>query len=128
MEQTATRPKNRRPLQNLLPTTQDRFVAAAPSRVFRDGTGRFMVKRSHCPGAGASGRTDILTEELVLGLQWHIGRGALAAATTKEAQTISATSIPVVKLFIAAFFWSAFSRNFCDTNSRLLSQMAALQA
>ena len=40
--------KNGRPLQNLPPTTQGGFVAAVPSRGFRDGTGIFMVKLSHC--------------------------------------------------------------------------------
>jgi hypothetical protein len=47
MQQTAARPKNGRPLQNLPPTTLGGFVAAVPSRVFRDGTGIFIVKLSH---------------------------------------------------------------------------------
>src|SRR4029077_16948478 len=47
MEHTAARPKNGRPLQNLPPTTHGDFVAAVPSRAFRDGTGIFMVKLSH---------------------------------------------------------------------------------
>jgi len=47
MEQTAARPKNGRPLQNLPPTSLGGFVAAVPSRAFRDGTGIFMVKLSH---------------------------------------------------------------------------------
>ena len=47
MYQTAARPKNGRPLQNPLPTKQDDFVAAVPSRIFRDGTGIFVFKPSH---------------------------------------------------------------------------------
>jgi hypothetical protein len=47
MEQTAARPKNGRPLQNLPPSTHGGFVAAIPSRAFRDGTGIFVVKLSH---------------------------------------------------------------------------------
>src|SRR5258708_35277822 len=47
IEQTAARPKNGRPLQNLPPTSLGGFVAAVPSRAFRDGTGIFMVKLSH---------------------------------------------------------------------------------
>src|SRR4029077_18304174 len=47
MEQTAARPKNGRPLQNLPPTTPGGFVAAVPSRAFRDGACIFMVKLSH---------------------------------------------------------------------------------
>src|SRR5258708_31135989 len=47
MGQTAARPKNGRPLQNLPRTTHSGFVAAVPSRAFRDGTGIFMVKLSH---------------------------------------------------------------------------------
>src|SRR6266481_249945 len=39
--------KNGRPLQNLTPTTHGGFVAAVPSRAFRDGTGIFMVILSH---------------------------------------------------------------------------------
>ena len=46
MEQTAARPKNGRPLQNLLRTRHYGFVEAVPSRVFRDGTGIFVVKLS----------------------------------------------------------------------------------
>src|SRR5712691_4965323 len=45
MEQTAARPKNGRPLLNQPPTTHGGFVAAVPSRAFRDGTGIFKVKR-----------------------------------------------------------------------------------
>src|ERR1700747_607564 len=44
MERTAARPKNGRPLQNLPATMHGGFVAAFPSRVFRDGTGIFIVK------------------------------------------------------------------------------------
>jgi len=56
VEQTAARPKNGRPLQNLPPTTIRGFVAAVPFTVsvhgepcrdFRDGTGIFVVKLSH---------------------------------------------------------------------------------
>ena len=47
MEQTAARPKSGRPLQNLPPTTPGGFVAAVPSRAFRDGTGTFVFKLSH---------------------------------------------------------------------------------
>jgi hypothetical protein len=42
IEQTAARPKNGRPLQNLPPSTHGGFVAAVPSRAFRDGTGIFV--------------------------------------------------------------------------------------
>ena len=47
MEQTAARQKNGRPLQNLPPSTHGGFVAAIPSRAFRDGTGIFVVKLAH---------------------------------------------------------------------------------
>src|SRR4029077_4634948 len=47
MEQRAARPKNGRPLQNLPPTTHGDFVAAVPSRAFRDGTGILMLELSH---------------------------------------------------------------------------------
>ena len=47
MEQTAARPKDGRPLQNLPPATHGGFVAAVPSRAFRDGTGIFMVKLNY---------------------------------------------------------------------------------
>ena len=39
--------KNGRPLQNLTPTTLGGFVAAVPSRAFRDGTGIFTGKTEH---------------------------------------------------------------------------------
>ena len=47
MALTAARPKSRRPLQHPNPTRQNGFVAAVPSRAFRDGTGIFAVKLSH---------------------------------------------------------------------------------
>ena len=47
MDKTGARPKNGRPLQNLSPTTHGGFVAAVPSRAFRDGTGIFIVKLNH---------------------------------------------------------------------------------
>ena len=45
----AARPKNGRPLQNPTAFGEDGFVAAVPSREFRDGTGMFTVKLSHYP-------------------------------------------------------------------------------
>src|SRR5258708_2237744 len=49
MEQTAARPKSGRPLQNLQPTTQGGFVAADPSRAFRDGSGIFNGQTESLP-------------------------------------------------------------------------------
>src|SRR6204780_5701521 len=43
----AARPTNGRPLQNPAASGEDGFVAAVPSREFRDGTGIFTVKLSH---------------------------------------------------------------------------------
>jgi hypothetical protein len=60
MEQTAARPKNGRPLQNLSLVTLRGFVAVVPftvsvhgepSRAFRDGTGIFKIKLSHYQGS-----------------------------------------------------------------------------
>src|SRR5579864_6035693 len=48
MEQTASRSKNGRSLQNLPPTRRDAYVEAVAYRVFRDGTGTFTVKLSQC--------------------------------------------------------------------------------
>jgi hypothetical protein len=45
MEQSAVRPKNGRPLQDLLSTRRNGFVSSVASRAFRDGTGIFMVNR-----------------------------------------------------------------------------------
>src|SRR5580700_5388792 len=44
LNQTAASPQNGRPLQNPTPKWHNGFVAAVPSRVFRDGTGIFEVK------------------------------------------------------------------------------------
>ena len=51
--QTAARPKNGRPLQNPTAPRQDGFVAAVPSREFRDGTGTFTVKLSQYEKSGS---------------------------------------------------------------------------
>src|SRR5579864_5885584 len=53
MALTAARPKSGRPLQHPNPTRQNGFVAAVPSRAFRDGTGIFPVKLSHYLGSQA---------------------------------------------------------------------------
>ena len=49
MEQTVARPKIGRPLHNLPSTMLGGFLAAVPSRAFRDGTGVFMVKLGDYP-------------------------------------------------------------------------------
>jgi len=49
MNQTAARPKNGRLLQNPAASKENGFVAAVPSREFRDGTGIFAVKLSLRP-------------------------------------------------------------------------------
>jgi hypothetical protein len=43
MKLTAARPKNGRPLQNPIPSKQDGFVEAFPSRAFRGGKGNFAA-------------------------------------------------------------------------------------
>jgi hypothetical protein len=45
----AALPKNGRPLQNPTASGEDGFVAAVPSREFRDVTGIVTVKLSHYP-------------------------------------------------------------------------------
>jgi len=67
MEHTDARPRNRRPLQNLPPTTPGGFVAAVPSRAFRDGTGIFMVKLSH------SQEKESLEADLAYGVKFTAG-------------------------------------------------------
>src|ERR1019366_6711873 len=44
MERPSARPKNGRPLQNLLSTIHYGFVEAVPSQVLRDGTGTFQTE------------------------------------------------------------------------------------